>query len=46
MFIYVNIHTNTYVQVYEMVEKGMKNPTNCLVPKGGKWLRQQAGAFG
>lgn len=32
MFIYVLIHTNTYVQAYEVEERGMKNPTNCLVP--------------
>lgn len=33
MFIYVLIHTNTYVQAYEVEERGMKNQTNCLVPK-------------
>lgn len=33
MFVYVNIHGNTYVQVYEVEDRGIENPANHLAPK-------------
>lgn len=45
MFVYANTHRNTYVQVYEVEDRGIENPANHLAPKRWEMAIQQVAAL-